>query len=98
MIVRDAAEQTIINVSAKFAAGGSATAVGSGAVGKMAQSAVDNPDVMASVVGWADVGVVCGIIVGGGGLLAQIYFHWRRDRRESKLYEAQMSKMGRKSR
>lgn len=93
-MLRDTAEQAVINISAKVAAGGSATAVGSGVVGKVGRAAVDNPDIVSPIVNWADVGVACGIIVGGGGLLSQIYFGWRRDRRESKLYKARMDKLG----
>jgi uncharacterized membrane protein YebE (DUF533 family) len=93
-MLRDTAEQTIISISGKVAAGGSATAVGSGVAGKAAMVVVENPDAAAQVIAWSDVGVICGIVAAGGGLLSQVYFNWRRDRRETKLHQAKMARLG----
>jgi len=93
-MLRDATEQTIISVSGKFAAGGSVTAVGSGVAGKTMQIAAADPEIISSAIVWADIGVIFGIVVGALGLLAQLFFHIRRDRRETKLFTAEMEKMG----
>lgn len=92
-MLRDATEQTIIGVSGKIAAGGSATAVGSGVTGKAIQLAAENPDVASAAMAWADVGIVCGMVVAAGGWASQIYFNVRRDSREKRLYEEQLRKL-----
>lgn len=93
MFMRAATEQTIISVSAKMTAGGSVTAVGSGVAGKTIRTAAENPETISQVIQWTDVGVVCGIVVGVVGLLAQIFFHWRRDGRERELHRLKLEGM-----
>jgi len=93
-MIRETAEQTIISVSGKVAAGGSATAVGSGVAGKTIVAVVENPEAVASAMSWADIGVIIGIVVAVGGLITQVYFSFRRDIRESRLHQAQMQKLG----
>lgn len=92
-MIRDAAEQAVISISGKVAAGGSATAVGSGITGKTIQAMSQNPDVAANAMAWADVGVFVGSAVAVVGLLSQTYFNVRRDRRDTRLHNAQMSDM-----
>ena len=94
-MLRDTAEQTIISVSGKVAAGGSATAVGSGVAGKAATAIAEHPEAAAQVIAWADVGVMFGIVVAVGGLISQVYFNWRRDRRETRLHVAKMAQISR---
>jgi len=53
-MLRDTAEQTVISISGKVAAGGSATAVGSGMAGKAAMVMAENPDAAAQVIAWSD--------------------------------------------
>lgn len=85
-----AVEQTIISVSGKVAGAGGLTAAGSGAAGKIVQSVSENPNLAAQAVEWSTIGVISGIVVGVIGLIVQIAFHWRRDRRETRVYEARI--------
>lgn len=99
MTIKVAAEQAVINVSGKIAAGGGVVAVGSGVVGKVVES-VSQPDVAVTAISVSSVGVMFGAAVGAGGLLMQWYFNHRRDNRESaaerraeELHQAKISSL-----
>ena len=85
MILKSAAEQTIINLSAKATAGGTAVTIGSGVAGKTIMATAQNPEIATNAIVWADIGVICGIIIGFTGAVSQILFSVRRDRREARL-------------
>lgn len=95
---RETTEQTIISVSGKVAAGGSFTAAGSGITAKAVNVAAENPDIASNVIAWADVGVIIGIVGAVGGLLINLFFSIRKDRRETALYKARMAGINRADR
>ena len=86
MLLRSATEQTVINASGKLAAGGSAAAIGSGVAGKLSPAPVIEAGLSLS-----DIGVIVGIIVAITGLIAQLYFMRRKDRRETALHNANLA-------
>lgn len=81
-----AVEHLVINVSAKSAGVGGATALASG----VAMKTATNPEVLSL----ADVGVVSGIVLGVLSLAVHSVAQWRRDRREKTLFEARMRQLG----
>ncbi|MCP5345123.1 MAG: hypothetical protein H7A05_10930 [Pseudomonadales bacterium] len=91
---RETTEQTIISVSGKVAAGGSFTAAGSGITAKAVNVAAENPDIASNVIAWADVGVIIGIVGAVGGLLINLFFSIRKDRREAAFHKARMADIG----
>ena len=93
-MLRETTEQTIISVSGKVAAGGSVTAAGSGIAAKAVNVAAENPDLASNVITWADVGVAVGIAVAIGGLLINLFFSIRKDRREAAFHKARMADIG----
>ena len=97
-MLRETTEQTIISVSGRVAAGGSFTAAGSGITAKAVNVAAENPDIASNVIAWADVGVIIGIVGAVGGLLINLFFSIRKDRRETALHKARMAGINRADR
>lgn len=81
-------EQAVIAVSGKAAGVGGGTA----AVGGIAQQVIQDP----SWITLADLGVYFGIFVGGASLIVHTVAQWRRDRRETKLFNAKMTEIYRR--
>lgn len=73
-------EQTVIAVGHKSAQLGGGLALGSGVTAKLAE----NYDAIASL------GVLVGIAVGVVGLLVQLHYQKKRDKREQLLHECRM--------
>lgn len=93
-MLRETTEQTIISVSGRVAAGGSFTAAGSGITSKAVNVAAENPELASNVIAWADIGVIIGIVGAVGGLLINLFFSIRKDRREAAFHKARMADIG----
>ncbi|OFE11396.1 hypothetical protein PHACT_12630 [Pseudohongiella acticola] len=89
--MRSTTEQTIISVSTKMTAGGGVTAVGSGVAGKTLRITTENPEIANNAMAWADIGVICGIVIGLAGFIVQVVVAYRRDRRETIFHRQRMS-------
>lgn len=93
-LTSDTFGQAAISVSGKVTAGGSITAVGSGVAGKTAQMVSENPETAQAAITLADAGVLFGMVVGGVGLVVNVYFKWQRHRMDKVLFDEQLKKVG----
>lgn len=86
-MTQHAIEQATITGSATLTKGAGVTAAASG----VAQHVASNPDILSL----ADMGIAVGI---GGvlvGAVTNLFFQWRRDRRETRLHNEQIKNMRR---